>query len=206
MKQRIFAGAMSLALLLGAATPAAFAEEYPPEIAPAPVSAPLVPNPAGEVTRAQVVCYLWELSGKPVVNFAMQFDDVTADSESAEAIRWAASEKLAKGYGDNKFGPDDVVTREQLATIVYNYVKQFGMGFTGTWMFLMPYTDRADVREWAFEPVMWMVSSKLFDPEMEQLQPQKAVNQAEAAEFFGKLATLAQEKQVDFSQYGEVKQ
>ena len=73
-------------------------------------------------------------------------------------------------------------------------------------MFLMPYADRADVREWAFEPVMWMVVSKLFDPEMEELQPQKAVSQAEAVEFFESLAALAQDKHVDFSQYGEVKQ
>lgn len=211
MKHRILAGTLTVLLLLGVTSTAAFAAEYAPVIAPtpviapAPVIAPIAPNPASEVTRAQVVSYLWELSGKPVVNYAMQFDDVTADTDSAEAIRWAAAEKIANGYGNNKFGPTDAVTREQLATIVYNYVKKFGMGFTGSWMFLMPYADRADVREWAFEPVMWMVANKLFGSEMEQLQPQQAVNQAEATEFFESLATLAQDKNVDFSQYGEVK-
>ena len=135
MKHSILAGVMSVMLLLGATSTAAFAAEYAPVIAPNPVIAPIAPNPVGEVTRGQIVSYLWELSGKPVVNYAMQFDDVTVNTDSAEAIRWAASEKLANGYGNNKFGPDNAVTREQLATIVYNYVKSLAWGSLETGCF-----------------------------------------------------------------------
>ena len=73
------------------------------------------------LTRAQLVTMLHEHAGKPVVNYAMKYSDVSEDAGYAEAVRWAASEGIASGHGNGKFGPDDTVSREQLVTILWRY-------------------------------------------------------------------------------------
>ena len=57
------------------------------------------------------------------------FDDVEMHGELALAVRWAVLEDIVKGYGDGKFGPDDPITREQMATMLYRWVQALGQGF-----------------------------------------------------------------------------
>ena len=66
-----------------------------------------------------------------------------------EAIRWAASEGLVKGYIDGTYQPDKDITRDELATILYRYAQKKGEGFTGSRMFLLPFEDRMDIGAWA---------------------------------------------------------
>lgn len=80
------------------------------------------------VTRSQMVVTLWNMSGKPVVNYYMTYSDVSETSWYAEAVRWATSEGLVAGYGDGKFGSNDPITREQMATMLYQYNKKYGDG------------------------------------------------------------------------------
>ena len=131
-------------------------------------------EPNGTVTRAQMVTLLWNLKGKPVVNFYMTYSDVSEETWYAEAIRWATSEGIVSGCGDGSFGPADTITREQMATMIYQYEKKYGDGgFTGTWMFRMPFNDLDQISEWAYEGVAWcymnqVISGKsadLFDPQ-----------------------------------------
>jgi len=109
----------------------------------------------GTTTRAMIVTILWRLEGEPVVNYLMQFEDVPTEIWYTEAVRWAASEKIVEGYSDTAFGPTDPITREQLATILYRYEQYKGGGFTGAWMFLLDYTDRDKVSDWAYEAMCW---------------------------------------------------
>ena len=62
---------------------------------------------------------------------------------------------MSVGYSDEKFGTTDRITREQLATMIYGYVQKKGEGFTGLWMFLLPYEDRAKISDWANEAAHW---------------------------------------------------
>ena len=86
---------------------------------------------------------------------------------------WAAAEKIVSGYDAEHFGPNDPVTREQLATILYNYAKYKGQGFSGSWMFLLDFVDRTDISSWADEAVHWCSmkgivtgkDGKVFDPQ-----------------------------------------
>ena len=129
--------------------------------------------PNGDTTRAQIVAILWRLEGKPYVNYAMSFQDVAAGQWYTEAVRWAAAEKIVSGYDAEHFGPGNSITREQLATILYNYARYKGQGFTGSWMFLFDFADRGDISSWADEAVHWcsmkgVVSGKdgnVFDPQ-----------------------------------------
>ncbi|MEG1428012.1 MAG: S-layer homology domain-containing protein, partial [Oscillospiraceae bacterium] len=75
--------------------------------------------PNATCTRAQAVTFLWRAEGKPVVNYAMNFTDVTADSYYAEAVRWAVSEGITGGTGANTFSPVADCTRAQIVTFLY---------------------------------------------------------------------------------------
>ena len=103
-------------------------------------------------TRAQIVTFLWRVAGSPVVNYLMPFTDVDEGAYYAEAVRWAASTGIVTGLTETTFGTNDGCTRAQAATMIYRYVQEQGKGFTGAWMFLLPFTDAP---EWAYESVAW---------------------------------------------------
>ena len=103
-------------------------------------------------TRAQIVTFLWRVAGSPVVNYLMPFTDVDEGAYYAEAVRWAASTGIITGLTETTFGADGVCTRAQAAAMIYRYAQAQGKGFTGAWMFLLPFTD---VPEWAYESVAW---------------------------------------------------
>ena len=73
------------------------------------------------VTRAQVVTFLWRAAGKPVVNYAMSFADVSGDAYYTEAVRWAVAEGITKGTSDTTFSPDKVCTRGQIVTFLARF-------------------------------------------------------------------------------------
>jgi len=103
-------------------------------------------------TRAQIVTFLWRAAGSPVVNYLMPFTDVDEGAYYAEAVRWAASTGIVTGLTETTFGTDSVCTRAQAAAMIYRYAQAQGKGFTGAWMFHLPFTD---VPEWAYESVAW---------------------------------------------------
>jgi len=139
--------------------------------------------PGLEMSRSMLVTILWSLEGKPVVNYLMDFSDVPADSWYTEAVRWAASRGIAGGYGDGTFGPDDVLTREQLAAILYSYERSKGGGFTGAWMFRLDYPDITAISDWAYEPVCWMTMHKVVGGKSGGvLDPKGAATRAEGAQ------------------------
>jgi len=103
-------------------------------------------------TRAQIVTFLWRAAGSPVVNYLMPFTDVDEGAYYAEAVRWAASCGIVTGQTETTFGTDSVCTRAQAAAMIYRCAQAQGKGFTGAWMFHLPFTD---VPEWAYESVAW---------------------------------------------------
>lgn len=103
-------------------------------------------------TRGQIVTFLWRAAGSPVVNYLMPFTDVDEGAYYAEAVRWAASTGIVTGLTETTFGTDSVCTRAQAAAMIYRCAQAQGKGFTGAWMFHLPFTD---VPEWAYESVAW---------------------------------------------------
>ena len=103
-------------------------------------------------TRAQIVTFLWRAAGSPVVNYLMPFTDVDEGAYYAEAARWAASTGIVTGLTETTFGTNGVCTRAQAAAMIYRCAQAQGKGFTGAWMFYLPFTD---VPEWAYESVAW---------------------------------------------------
>ena len=113
----------------------------------------------GLATRGDVVKWIYaDLAlDKSDRSAEITFTDVSADDGIAEAAAWAAKYDIVKGYGDGRFGPDDLVTREQLATMLYRVARHQGQGFRGAWMFLLDAPDAAEVSDWADEAMHWVV-------------------------------------------------
>ena len=80
-------------------------------------------TPNNPCTRAQAVTFLWRAAGSPVVNYAMNFSDVSADAYYAEAVRWAVSQGITKGTSDTTFSPNAACTRAQIVTFLWRSQK-----------------------------------------------------------------------------------
>ncbi len=129
--------------------------------------------------RAEAADALWGLAGRPVVNYAPSFEDLDTGADYMNAVRWAASEGIIKGYDAKTFGPDDSVTREQLSVMIYRYAQTLGLGFTGAWYFPLNYADAAEISDWANEAMHWVVMNDILEPEDGKLLPQAAVTSDE---------------------------
>ena len=138
--------------------------------------------PTGTVTRGMIVTMLWRLDGQRYPDYAMRFTDVPSGQWYTTAIRWAAAMKIVSGYDAEHFGPNDPVTREQLATILYNYAKSKDQGFTGSWMFQLDFTDASSISDWANEAMHWCAMKGILNGKgANNLDPQGALTRAEAA-------------------------
>ncbi len=117
--------------------------------------------PSDETSRGMVATILWRLEGSPEVDYDMTFGDVESGVWYTEAIRWAESAGVVTGYGDGStYGPNDPVTREQMATILWRYAKYKGSDVSaGAAADFSAYPDAADVSDWAVEGVKWGVGS-----------------------------------------------
>ncbi|MBQ8551288.1 MAG: InlB B-repeat-containing protein [Clostridia bacterium] len=118
---------------------------------------------SGDTTRSMIVTALWRHEGSPVVNYAMSFADVASDVSYAEAIRWAAAVGVVEGYSDIAFGPDDAVTREQMATIMWRYTKLKGGDVSAYKDTSLSYADAANIGEWALDAMKWACGTGMIE-------------------------------------------
>ena len=138
-------------------------------------------SPDLTTTRGMIVTILWRLSDAPVVNYLMDFSDVGPDSWYAEAVRWAVSEGIASGYGGGLFAPDDPITREQLALMLYGYARQAGLD-TAARADLSRYADAGAISDWAETAMAWAVAEGLISGTSDTtLSPQGQATRAQAA-------------------------
>ena len=128
------------------------------------------------LTRSALAVLLHTAQGSPAVNYAMNFSDAAQDAPYAEAVRWAASEGLMSGYGDGRIGPDDPVTREQLAVVLW---RQAGSPILMDYPGLTNYSDAGDISRFA-QPALAWAHQKGLVPAGGRLGPKDAVTAAEA--------------------------
>ena len=138
-------------------------------------------DPTGTTSRAMIVTILYRLEGEPAVTGENPFTDVADGQWYTNAVIWAAENDIVGGYGNGKFGPNDPITREQLATILYRYAQSKGQGFTGAWMFLLDYPDASEISSWADEAMHWCVMNEIINGKDGKLVPGGDASRSEAA-------------------------
>ena len=116
--------------------------------------------PNGSTTRAQLVTVLWRLEGSPETTSAVRFNDVVGGAWYTEAVHWAAGCGVVKGYDNGCFGPNDAVTREQMAAILYRYAQHKGYDVSaGEDTNILSFDDAFAVSEYAIPAMQWACGS-----------------------------------------------
>ncbi len=139
-------------------------------------------SPNGTVTRGMLVTMLWRMAGEPYVGGG-SFDDVASGSYYATAVAWAAKNGIVDGYNSTRFGPNDAVTREQIATMLYRYAKWLGYSTSGS--SLAGYSDASSVSSWAKDAMGWAVkNSVVTGVTATKLNPASSATRAETAQMF----------------------
>ncbi len=119
-------------------------------------------DPKGITTRAEMVTILYRLDSESTVTKDVKFDDVPGGQWYSDAINWAAANEIVGGYGNGKFGPDDTITREQMAAILYRYASYKGYDMTKL-ADLTGYTDADTVSDWAVTAMRWAVAEGIIN-------------------------------------------
>lgn len=132
-------------------------------------------------TRGMIVTILYRLEGSPAVSIASGFSDVADSQYYADAVAWAAANQIVTGYDENTFGPDDTITREQMAAILYRYAGYKGYDVTAS-TDLSAYTDADDISVWAQTAMNWANAQELITGVTSTtLEPAGSATRAQAA-------------------------
>ena len=138
-------------------------------------------SPHGTATRGMMATTLWRMEGSPVPKGKNSFTDVEAGKWYADAITWTAENGIFAGYGKDKFGPDDPITREQLAAIFYRYADYKGYDLTVKGN-LDKFKDADKITDYAKTAMQWAVGSSLVKGKSGNLlDPQGTATRAEIA-------------------------
>ena len=138
-------------------------------------------SPHGTATRGMMATILWRMEGSPTPKGKNSFTDVEAGKWYADAITWTAENGIFAGYGKDKFGPDDPITREQLAAIFYRYADYKGYDLTVKGN-LDKFKDADKITDYAKAAMLWAVGSGLVKGKSGNLlDPQGTATRAEIA-------------------------
>jgi len=137
-------------------------------------------DPNANMTRAEFVQSLYNKEGKPSVKVTDGvFTDVESGDWYAKAVIWATNKGIVSGKGD-RFGVSDKITREEVATILYNYAKYKKLStkklqdFTG-------YADADQISSWAVDKLQWALAYGVMKGKGDRLDPKGNATRAECA-------------------------
>lgn len=134
-------------------------------------------SPLGNMTRAMFVTVLHRLAGTPEVS-GTYFNDIEDKAWYSEAVAWAAENNIVKGVSSTEFAPEQNITREQMAVMLYNYAKPEQTAIPDA----DSYSDFSSVSAWAKDAVSWAVSEEIINGREDMtLDPLSPVTRAEAA-------------------------
>lgn len=134
--------------------------------------------PNTQLSRAMLAEILYNKEGRPTVISGSTFEDVQPGLWYADAVAWASGKGVAAGYGNGLFGPDDDITREQIAVILYRYA-----GTPTPPNLLLDFSDADKVSAWAQDAVHWAVSQGILSGKGDGiLDPTGKATRAEVAQ------------------------
>ena len=135
--------------------------------------------PHSACTRAQIVTILYRMEGSPAAS-ANPFRDVVSGSYYEKAVAWAAEHGIVAGYGGGLFGPNDRITREQLAAILYRYAQYKALDVSaGEDTNILSYNDATDIADYAYPVLQWACGAGLLKGTDGDLLPQSQATRAQ---------------------------
>ena len=134
-------------------------------------------DPAGQLTRAQLAQVLWTMGGS-LNSKAAQFSDVAETDWFYHSVSWCQQEELISGYDAATFAPQDLLSREQMLSILFRYARRSGAALRSD-SDLSQFSDGADVSSWAVDSICWAVTNGLVSGS--ELRPGDTVTRAELA-------------------------
>ena len=137
-------------------------------------------HPNGTVTRAQIVQIMYAMEGKPTTSEESSFTDVKKGKWYYDAVNWAASNDLVAGYGNGCFGPENMLTREQMVTILYRYAQFKGYDITEAGS-LSGYNDASSVSNYAKTAMRWAIGHHIVSGTEKGLEPKGTATRAQIA-------------------------
>ncbi len=136
--------------------------------------------PNVNLNRAMMAAVLYNMEGKPVCDKSGLFSDVADGKWYTDAVNWAASNNIVSGMPDGTYAPDQALTREQMASILYRYAEYKGIDVSAR-ADLSTFTDGTTVSPWAQDVVQWAVAEKLINGVGTELQPKGTASRAQVA-------------------------
>lgn len=147
-------------------------------------------RPDTTMTRGMLVTVLYRLA-KASEQASLPFPDVPSNMYYTEAVGWASDNGIVNGYQNGQFGPDDPITREQLATILQRYAKFAGQDVSQT-QNLSGFSDESRISPWARDALGWAVARKLIQGKgNNRLDPTGLATRAEVAAILMRFAEFS---------------
>ena len=136
-------------------------------------------QPNGATSRAQLVTTLYRLAGQPSVSGGQKFSDVKSSDWFNRQIQWASSNGIVNGSG-GRFRPNDPVSRQDFASILYRYAQVMGYD-TGDSFPIWAFPDGSKVSPYAQRPMEWAIGSGIIGGSGGKLNPSGRANRAQTA-------------------------
>ncbi|MCI5969681.1 MAG: S-layer homology domain-containing protein, partial [Oscillospiraceae bacterium] len=139
--------------------------------------------PDGIITRAMMVTVLYRAEGEPEIKGTTTFEDVDSNAYYAKAVVWGQQNGIIKGYSETEFAPDQNITREQIAAIMFRFAKYKGYDVSvGESTNILSYTDAESISEYAISAMQYAVESGLIKGKTEStINPKDFATRAEIA-------------------------
>ncbi len=135
---------------------------------------------AQSLERSHFVTMIYRMAGEPQVQFIPEYPDVPDGTFYSLPVTWATKAGVITGYLDGTFGPANMMTREELATMIYRYAKGKGIDVSEK-VELERFPDYQSVTGFAEEAVEWAVAKGIITGDQGRIQPQKGASRADTA-------------------------
>lgn len=137
-------------------------------------------DPEGRLTRSQLAQILYDLEGRPAVNGTDRFYDTDPNAWYGPAMAWAVESGILTGYGNGNIGPNDPVTREQLAVMLLRYAQLNDLEVDGR-ADLSGYADSSAISGYALEAMAWANAAGIVQGSGCKLLPGDTTSRAQTA-------------------------
>lgn len=136
-------------------------------------------SPDMPLCRGMAVTVLYRSAGQPEAAYYSEFEDVDSGSYYASATAWAVGLGLVSGRSEDTFAPNDSISRQELATVLWRYAKLSGMDVGTDGTVLPAFADRESIAPWAGEAVSWACRLGILEVSQMSVLPQGGITRGE---------------------------